>query len=65
MFLLAVVQQSVNLLDVSIVRSIDKLFQLSQAVCFGQGKDELRLNVGLTGLLPSHLQELDQVLPVT
>lgn len=61
--MLVVAQQ--YLLDVSIVGSIDKLFQFGQAICFGQGKDELRLNIGLAGLLSSHLQELDQVLPVT
>lgn len=53
------------LLDVSVVGTIDELLQLSQAVGFSQGKDQLRLNVGLTSLFTSHLQELHQVLPVS
>lgn len=58
-------QERVDLLDVGIVGSVDELFQFSQTICFGQGKDELGLHVGLAGLLTSHLEEFDQVLPVT
>lgn len=54
-----------RLLDVSIVGSIDELLQLGQAVGLGQSEDQLRLHVGLAGLLAGHLQELDQVLPVS
>lgn len=46
-------------MDVSIVGPVDELFQFSQAIGFGQGKDELRLHVGFTGLLTSHLKEFD------
>ncbi len=53
------------LLNMSIIGSVDELFQLSQAVGLGQGKDQLSFNVGLAGLLTGHLQELHQVLPVS
>jgi len=49
----------------SIVGSIDELLKFSQAIGFGQGKDQLGLHIGFTGLLTSHLKEFDQVLPVT
>lgn len=52
------------LLNVSIIGSVNELFQLSQAVGLGQGKDQLCFNVRLAGLLTGHLQKLDQVLPV-
>ena len=48
----------------SVVGPADELLQLSQTVGLGQGEDELRLNVRLPGLFPSHLQELHQVFPV-
>lgn len=54
-----------NLLDVSIIGPIDELLKFSKAVGFGQSKDQLCLYVGFAGLLTSHLQEFDQVLPVT
>lgn len=54
-----------HLLNVSIIGSIDELFQLSQAVGLGQGKDQLCLNVRLTSLLTGHLQKLHQVFPVS
>lgn len=52
------------LLYVSIVGSADKFFQFSQTVCFSQGKDELRLHVGLPRFLSSHLEEFYQIFPV-
>lgn len=58
-------ESEANLLDVSIVRSVDELLQFSQAIGFGQGKDQLCLHIGLAGLLTSHLKEFDQVLPVS
>lgn len=48
----------------SIVGSADKLLQLSQTVRLGQGEYQLRLDVRLSCLLTSHLQKLNQVLPV-
>lgn len=57
-------ESEADLLDMSVVGSVDELLQFGQAIRFGQGKDELRLHVGFPGLLASHLQEFDQVLPV-
>lgn len=52
------------LLYVSIVGPTDKLFQLRKTVCFSQGKDQLRLHVGLSRFLSGHLEEFNQVFPV-
>ncbi|KAF3847983.1 hypothetical protein F7725_021011 [Dissostichus mawsoni] len=52
------------LLNVSVIWSVDELLELSLAVCFGQGEDQLRLNVRLAGLLTGHLQELHQIAKV-
>ena len=53
-----------HLLYVSVVGPADELLQLGQTVGLGQREDELRLDVRLPGLFPSHLQELHQVFPV-
>ena len=58
------VRPEVDLLDVGVVGAVDELLQLSQAVGLGEGEYQLRLHVGLPGLLTSHLEELHQVLPV-
>lgn len=52
------------LLYVSVVGPTDKLFQLSQSVCFSQGEDQLGLHVRLSRFLSSHLEEFHQVFPV-
>lgn len=53
------------LLNVSIIGSIDELFQLSQAVGLCQSEDQLCFNIWLSGLLAGHLQKFYQVLPVS
>lgn len=53
------------MLNVRIIWTIDELLQLSKPVSLGQGKDQLRLDVGLSGFLASHLQKLHKVLPVS
>lgn len=53
------------LLNVSIIGSVDELFQLSQAIGLGQGKDQLCFNIRFAGLLTGHLQKLHQILPVS
>lgn len=56
---------STDLLNMSVVGTVDELLQLCQTIGFGQSEDQLRLDVRLAGLLSSHLQELYQVLPVS
>lgn len=48
----------------SVVGATDKLLQFGQTVCFRQGEDELRLHVGLSGFLSSHLEEFHQIFPI-
>lgn len=53
------------LLNVSIIGTVDELLQLCQAIGLSQSKDQLCFHIRLAGLLTSHLQELDEVLPVS
>lgn len=52
-----------NLANVSVVGTANELLQVRQAVRLCVGVNQLRLNVRLTGLLASHLQKANQVLP--
>lgn len=54
-----------HLLNVSIVGSIDELFQFGEAIGLRQCEDQLCLHIGLAGLLTGHLEEFDQVFPVS
>ena len=47
------------------VWSRDELLEVGQTVRLSESEDEFRLDVGVTGLLASHLQVAYQVLPVS
>ena len=51
--------------DLGVVWTGDELLEIGKAVGLGEGKDELCLDEGLTGLLASHLEIANQVLIVT
>ena len=51
--------------DLGVVWTRDELFEVSEAIRLGKGKDELRLDEGLTCLLASHLEVANQILKVT